>query len=303
MNPHERFEWCLKQIICPAFQLISLNVFQSNYERKMGYYVISIIYCMTFLTYFYTVYAYDIVTVIMSLTMACMMLEVSIYCVLRIWLRYDSSQIILFKQVFSKYISDWNTVILSEIIDFYKGIYAVHLQTPSHAKYHKMCNKYSKITVLVMFASLIAYTLMASSFFISLAFLYSRDPNDVQPPIGLLLPGCEDHSSRNFVLLFALNVAILMLSVCIVVPYDTLLYVIFANMPMVSTEFSYKIHDFDQALTDQSRVRNTYGDVKLRMHDIIKLQRQYDMWAHSFRLIIILIIMILLIFQQCTKIR
>lgn len=76
MNPHQRFEWCLQRILRPMFQLTMLDIFRADYRKNFIYSVINAVYYLTFISYFYTVFTYDLVTVIMSLTVACMIFEV-----------------------------------------------------------------------------------------------------------------------------------------------------------------------------------------------------------------------------------
>lgn len=76
MNPLQRFNWSVEVFIRSMFRITAIDVFRSDYRRNSVYFAIIAMFMFASSTMFYTVYAHDVTTVILSLTMVLLMLEV-----------------------------------------------------------------------------------------------------------------------------------------------------------------------------------------------------------------------------------
>lgn len=123
----------------------------------------------------------------------------------------------------------------------------------------------------VVIGSTAAYIVMISLNFVMIVLAYIQT-GDIHPPMGILLPYCDDHSSPNFALLIALNFAVMAVSAFIVVPYDTLLYAVFTNMAMVSTEILMNLSDLEEAILQNTPL----CQMKRRFYNIVLMHKRYD---------------------------
>lgn len=74
--------------------------------------------------------------------------------------------------------------------------------------------------------------------------------------------------------MMTLNVVILILSICIVIPYDTLLIIVVANMPMVSSVIQLHLDDLSDALLQRPHYSNC--ERKHGFLNIVLMHKQYD---------------------------
>lgn len=160
---------------------------------------------------------------------------------------------------------------LIEITAFCGGIYKKNSKN-SNSEYYNVCEKYSRITELVTKSTLLAYILMTVFYTSSIGIEYLIF-NDVTPPIGMFLPGTHDHTSFKFGLLVAANFLVLYFSIFVVVSYDSLLFVVFANMPMVATILTLELNDLRNSLLHGNE---TTKQTTFRFKAIIFMHKSYN---------------------------
>lgn len=160
---------------------------------------------------------------------------------------------------------------LIEITAFYGSIYKKN-STNINSEYYKVCEKYSRITELVTKITMLAYILMTIFYSSSIGIEYLLF-GDVTPPIGMFLPGTRDHTSIQFGLLVAANFLVLFFSIFIATSYDALLFVVFANMPMVASIITLELNDLRNSLLNGTE---TPKQTHLRFKAIIFMHKLYN---------------------------
>lgn len=160
---------------------------------------------------------------------------------------------------------------LIEITAFYGSIYKKNSEN-ANSDYYNVCEKYSRITELVTKITFLAYILMTVFYTSSIVIEYLIF-DDITPPIGMFLPGTRDHTSIKFGLLVAANFLVLYFSIFVVVSYDSILFVVFANMPMVATIITLELNDLRNSLLHGNE---TTKQTNFRFKAIIFMHKSYS---------------------------
>lgn len=171
-------------------------------------------------------------------------------------------------QILVKYmfVDDWR--LLVDIAIFIEGIYAKN-STKQNTTYYAICDKYGKLSELIVKSvALFFATFIFMIFF--LTFCESVYTGHVVLPMRIYLPGIDADTIGGIAILLINNVVQTACCILIVVSYNSLIFLIFANIPMVSLIIIGHLNELNEILGKRNR---NIADIKL-LH-IIFMHRKY----------------------------
>lgn len=123
---------------------------------------------------------------------------------------------------------------LIEIGDFIGSIYERNSRPSTKGYYVGLCNKYAGISEIVL-KSTIAIYIIFFILFASLVVIESVLMEKLIPPLQAYFPGLDQDLSVSLVLVVSYNYVMTIIAFATVGTYSSLLFFIFANVPMVSS--------------------------------------------------------------------
>lgn len=131
---------------------------------------------------------------------------------------------------------------LIEIIDFLVDIYKANSMVTN--RYYKICDRYSSLCQWVLKIAL--YTLLAMCVFMLFAPVIEYHVNgNVTPAAGIYLPGVVEYDINTLSILVIYNWLMILMGLCIEIPLVILVYLIFANIHMLSQIMVFEIGELN----------------------------------------------------------
>lgn len=139
---------------------------------------------------------------------------------------------------------------LVEIAEFIGDVYKQY--TKSDTATYSICQRYANMSSLILRTFIVAYIFVVSMLFVpaTLTFILT---GQMTAAVGINFPGFEDQSDTSFTFVMILNYLFGPLGVAVVVPFDCLIYLIFANIPMVTSIITKHIENFNKYIAEPSQ--------------------------------------------------
>lgn len=168
-------------------------------------------------------------------------------------------------------VNEWRLSI--EIIEFIDEIYKKNARTPETTDFwnYGLCRKYSKITEMIVKFSSVFYAIIVIVLVLYTGvnmFLGVRDT-----PFRIHFPGLNDATDTGFAILYGFNILLLLYSYFTVCPFDMLIYVIFANVPMMASIIIHQLDELKVALLDP---KCPSSEIKYRILNMILMHKKYN---------------------------
>lgn len=157
-----------------------------------------------------------------------------------------------------------------EIGDFIGYIYKQNFKPTSRYYYAILCNNYAKLSQRVLRTVLITYVCM-TFFFVILSLAENYSSGALIPILDAHFPGV-DEKTMGFVFVILFNYAMCLIGFYIAGSYNSLLFLIFTNMPMVSSVIVGHLDELRDILEEP---KYDIHDVENRLLNIIIMQDIY----------------------------
>lgn len=174
-------------------------------------------------------------------------------------------------------VNDWRLSI--EIIEFIDEIYKKNARTPETTDFwnYGLCKKYSKITEMIVKFCIAFYALIAIVMVLYTGanlFLGVKDT-----PLRIHFPGLNDATDTGFAILYGLNILLLVFYYFTICSCDMLIYVIFANVPMIASIIIHQLDELKVALLDPECPSS---EIKYRILNIILMHKKYNEYVKLY---------------------
>lgn len=152
------------------------------------------------------------------------------------------------QKLFVKYVFVNDLRSLVDLCDFMGDIYQQNSEPPS--TYYNLCQRYANISKLILKIGIFAYTFMHILFLGMLVgeAIYRRA---LIPPLRIYLPGVDEGTYIGVAVLILFNYVISLTGCFVFCSYDSLICVIFANMPMVASVITGHLNEMRERLLDE----------------------------------------------------
>lgn len=140
-------------------------------------------------------------------------------------------------------------------------------------KNYNLCQKYSKISEFILKTVFFSYTAMLIVIVLP-SIIQFFTAGKVTPPMRVYFPGLRGESIIGIAILIIFNYIVSILALYVASCFDILVYLIFANMPMVSLVITRQLKDLEVHLLDDKR--NTLRNTKYRLRDIVLMILKYN---------------------------
>lgn len=134
--------------------------------------------------------------------------------------------------------------VLVKIADFIGDIYNRNTKL-ADTKNYSICRKYAIISEYLIRTTIATYIFIISSVLLPSMWQFIFT-GKISPPARLYLPGIGDQSGASWAFLIILNYSLGVLAGLILIPFDGLIYLIFANIPMVALITTTNIVEFNK---------------------------------------------------------
>ena len=141
--------------------------------------------------------------------------------------------------------------------------------------YYRLHQRYADFTEKMTKTIVYVYGIIIFSFvfFIILQNVY-LDLEETMYPIPIVIPGLDDHNAIKLIIIMTIGCVSLFLFGTILTAYDTLLFIVVANIPMVSTMIKGHLEDLQHVLELEQRHRNL-NKIKLRVLNVLQMYLKY----------------------------
>lgn len=177
-----------------------------------------------------------------------------------------------FSQVISKYICPQDVRALIEIGDFIGNIYQQYTKPKSRSYYLFLCNKYANISARILKTVLNVYILLFICF-LSLGICESLSMGKPMPALRIYLPGVNEDSFGGCFTIMVYNYVGATFVPMTEAAYNALLFIIFANMPMVSSVIVGHLDELKDNLLIPGYYKNY--DIERRLLNVILMHNEY----------------------------
>lgn len=174
-------------------------------------------------------------------------------------------------QIICKYNCDHDIRALIEIGDFIGYVYMQNSMPALKYYYLMLCNKYANISERVIRATIAVY-IFTAVLFILLRLGESFIKGKMIPAMEVHFPGIDEETYGGFAFVLLYNYCGTVAGFAISGTYNLLLFLIFANMPMVSAVIVGHLNDLKDVLLDPDRESR---DVSSRLYNIILMHNKY----------------------------
>lgn len=174
-------------------------------------------------------------------------------------------------QSMTKYVSTNDFKALNEIAEFAASIYQKN-SNKTHKKYYDICGVYARMSRIAVKCSVAWYTIFMTSYG-GLCIVDSLLGEFIRPPLRFYLPGMKEESFYGTIFLIVFESMVLLLFIFGTCLFDSLLYVVFINVRMVSKIIIEHVGDFENELR-KPQVDISY--IKQKHVDIFRMQMKYN---------------------------
>lgn len=161
---------------------------------------------------------------------------------------------------------------LIEIGDFIGYVYKQNSNSTLKYYYSILCNKYANLSERVIKATITVYIFVCAAF-IMLRLGESFYRGKIIVAVEIHFPGIDEETYGGFAFIFFYNYAAIVAAFAISCFFNLLLFLIFANMPMVSSVIIGHLNDLNDVLLDPDC---TSRDIKQRLCSIILMHYKYN---------------------------
>lgn len=155
-----------------------------------------------------------------------------------------------------------------EVADFIEDIYKKNAKPRAqNLSYSVLCRKYADRSVKILKAVIVSYATVHICF-VSLSFLDNLGKRQMVPIFRINFPGVGEHS----LFLNAFNYFSVLIVDFTMCSFDMLIYIIFANMPMVASIITGHLDELRDVLQDKKR---KLDDINDRLIQIIFMHKKY----------------------------
>lgn len=163
---------------------------------------------------------------------------------------------------------------LVEIYDFIGDIYKKNSKkSPSTSRYYYviLCQKYAKISETVLKMGIYTFVIF-HIIFDCLLIADSVYQGKMVPPLRIYFPIINENSIDGALFLIIYNYAVIVIGYTIMFTYDLLIFIIFANIPMVADVIIGHLDELKEALMESDC---SPREIQQRMLCIIRMHNKY----------------------------
>lgn len=156
-----------------------------------------------------------------------------------------------------------------DILHYAEKIY--QQQSKCDDKHFDLCEKYSKLTVLIIKLTIATY--VGAAIFCTIPLVIEFFSTGVLPPImHLYFVGIKAYSAALLLLLHIYNIVMIIVSLYSLIAVDVLIFATFANIPLISFVIEAEIKECDAKVDERSCSKDGVRQSIIRM---IELCREY----------------------------
>lgn len=161
---------------------------------------------------------------------------------------------------------------LLEIAEFIREIYMKNARTINTTNFfnYGLCRKYGSITERIVKIMISLYGLTTFTIILFPGILFFLDERRL--PLCIYVPGLDDQSDLDFSILFVYNSIALIIGMFIACAVNTLILIIFANIPMIATIIIHQLEELKMALMDPECPSS---EIKYRILNIVLMIEKY----------------------------
>lgn len=182
---------------------------------------------------------------------------------------------------------------LIEIANFIGDIYNRNTKS-ADPKNYLICHKYAIISSYLIWTTIITYIFIISAVLLPSMWQFIFT-GKMSPPARLYLPVIVDQSGASWAFLIILNYSLGVLAGLILIPFDGLIYLIFANIPMLTLIITTHIAEFNKYIAKPKKAFK-YKQSKLLI--IILMSLKYNEEIDNLFFIILHFMFLQLIFLK-----
>lgn len=172
-----------------------------------------------------------------------------------------------------KYIFTYKLRPILDILHYIQRIYQQN--SKSDDKHFDLCAKYSKLTDSILKLTIAAYGGAAIFCTIPLVIELLLTDN-LRPILHVYFVGVKVYSDQLMLLLNIYNIVMFVLALYCVIAIDTLIFVTFVNIPLISFVIEAEIEEFDAKVDERSLAKMGLKQNMIRMIELYGGYVEYD---------------------------
>lgn len=255
------------------YQIIHQDVFESGEPKySFGYYLIAAVWISILICTAYTITAFDRFTAFVSAATIFGQFQVNKNT---LFAHEYYKKISKFPQMFARYILMRDLRLMITIADFLTDIYSKNTNTLS--KYYGICRKYADFSKKIVIGCSLVYLGAVSVYQMPSMIIYFTT-GEVTPASGMYFPfhsKVYEENSIEKMLLIVYNYVALVMAYLTLISYDSLIFLIFCNVPMASEIIRKELNEL-KVLIDIENRDVAVKDVRFRLLQIITMHKRYN---------------------------
>lgn len=160
---------------------------------------------------------------------------------------------------------------LLDIADFIDDIYMSNANSASDSKMQQLLQQYATITKIILYACVGSYTLQTIFFVGPMLAEYFYDGKLI-PIFHIYIPYIYNQNADGFIIGIFINYLVYFVCYMNLISYDVLLFIIFGNMPMVSTIITIHLTELRELLDNSTDAEN----IRKKLVHIVLMHRKYN---------------------------
>lgn len=245
MNPFQRFQQCI-HVLRVNSEVISREIFEEKAQFSKQFYVILFLLLINPLGCLYTIKYYDQAIAFSATT-----------------------SLLGFSQNALRYMVMMDLRLVMDVIGFLESIYQSNLS--EIAREHALCQRFAKRSQMIVILVPVMYAMAGSFYQLPKVYLYFTT-GVITPTMGVYYPtinGLEEFCAAFTQLL---NVGGCIATGMVGTAIDSLVYMVFANIPMISTIIERDLDELNVLGVQKSSPK----EMKLKLLKIVKMHLDYN---------------------------
>lgn len=274
MDAHQKYHWCIHVALRILFKITFRDVFAERPRLTGANYVVIGFFLSVLFGGCYTILFYRNLTAFLSIVAVFALTQVDSPFVLmsQICIIPTTTKTI-YSQALFKYMFVNDTQMLLEIADFIEDIYKQNAKPRGqNVHYSNLCEKYADRSIVILKVVVCGFAGMHCCF-VSALFLDNWLKGVMAPIFRIYLPGLDEHTLFGAIFLNIFNYVVILVADLIIPPFDSLIFIIFANIPMVASVITGHLDELRKALP-HAYYRKT-RDINNRLIQIIFMHKKY----------------------------
>lgn len=275
MNSYDTFHWCLYKVLCPVFKIMFIDISKGKVLNKHGFVFVS----LTFVCAVASCVNGCRISILAGSNVDAFLCIFGVTMALQVFIRrcrekgfgyiaFSNNTLTSFK-IWYKYICLWDLRKLMEVVNFIEHTYKTMPNHPACCKFARLTETFVKILmtyyVIIMGAMLMLFVVWP----------FINDSGSLILP--MIVPGTDPNTTMGSLICICYQIPMCPIAGLIMYGSETLIVMIFVNMPMISSIITYSVHELETAIKNGNK---SNSEIRSEFISIILLHKKYNEYEY-----------------------